>query len=68
MVNIDFQSPTWHQVRRWAEGELEAARRKNDAMITPDQTSALRGEIRLLKRFLDLPATSTREVVVEPDE
>ena len=68
MVNIDFQSPAWHQVRKWAEGELEAARRKNDAMITPDQTSALRGEIRLLKRFLDLPATSTREVVVEPDE
>ena len=65
---IDFQSPSWHQIRKWVEAELVKTRAKNDALLPEDQTSALRGEIRLLKRILDLPQQATRGVAVEPDE
>ena len=64
----DFSSATWHQLRKWAEEQLRRAREKNDAVGLSDiETAALRGEIRLLKRFLDLPNEATRGVVVEPD-
>ena len=64
----DFSSDTWHRLRKWAEAELEKARLKNDAVGLSDiETAALRGEIRVLKRFLDLPKAATRGVAVEPD-
>jgi hypothetical protein len=66
---IDFTSASWHQMRKWAEEQLRKAREKNDAVGLSDvDTAALRGEIRLLKRFLDLPNAAARGVVVEPDE
>jgi hypothetical protein len=66
---IDFQSATWHSLRKWAEAELTKARNKNDAITLSDMdTAALRGEIRMLKKFLDLPNQAARSVVVEPDE
>lgn len=65
----DYQSATWHMLRKWAEAELQKSREKNDAVGLSDlETAALRGEIRLIKRFLDLPKAATRGVVVEPDE
>ena len=65
----DFTSPTWHTLRKWAEAQLELARVKNDAVGLSDiETASLRGEIRMLKRFLDLPNEATRGVVVEPDD
>jgi hypothetical protein len=65
----DFTSPTWHQLRKWAETELERARVKNDAVgLSENETASLRGEIKMLKRFLDLPQQATRGVVAEPDE
>lgn len=65
----DFSSPTWHQLRKWAEAELEKARRRNEALeLTSEQTAALRGEIKTLRKFLDLPNAATRGVVAEPDE
>ena len=65
---LDFSAPGWHQFRRWAEAELEKARLKNDAVLDQIQTAALRGEIRLLKRILDLPNQATRGVAAEPDD
>ena len=66
---LDFNSPAWHGLRKWAEEELRKAREKNDAVSLSDfETAALRGEIRLLKRFLDLPNAATRGVVIDPDE
>ena len=65
---IDFQSPTWHQLRRWAEDQLKRAREKNDAQLSPDDTAALRGEIRVLKRIIDLPNAAARERAVTPDQ
>lgn len=65
----DYTSDTWHRLRKWAEAQLQTARVKNDAVGLSDiETAALRGEIRTLKRFLDLPNAATRGVVVEPDE
>lgn len=65
----NFSSDTWHQLRKWADDQLRKAREKNDAVGLSDiETAALRGEIRMLKRFLDLPNAATRGVVAEPDE
>lgn len=64
----DFSSDTWHRLRKWAESELDKARTKNDAVGLSDiETAALRGEIRVLKRFLDLPKAATRGVVADED-
>jgi len=64
----EYTSDTWHKLRKWAEAELERARVRNDAVgLSEHDTAALRGEIRMLKRFLDLPQAATRGVVVEPD-
>jgi len=65
---IDFGSPAWHQFKKWTQEELEKARLKNDAVLDQIQTAALRGEIRLLKRILDLPNQATRGVAAEPDD
>lgn len=66
---IDFSSATWHQVRKWAEEQLRKTREKNDAVSLSDvDTAALRGEIRILKRFLDLPNAATRGVAADPDD
>ena len=66
---INYSSDTWHQLRKWTESQLQAARQKNDAVgLSEIETAALRGEIRTLKRILDLPNAATRGVVVEPDE
>lgn len=63
----DFTSGTWHQLRKWAEDQLEKARQKNDAVsLSPEETAALRGEIRMLKKFLGLPQEAARGVAVEP--
>lgn len=68
-MNIDFQSATWHQLRKWAEDQLRRAREKNDSVkLAPDDTAALRGEIRLLKKFLDLPNVAARGVAIDSDE
>ena len=64
----DYSSDTWHRLRKWAEVQLELARKKNDAVgLSDTETAALRGEIRALKRFLDLPNEATRGVAVEPE-
>lgn len=63
----DFTSATWHQLRKWAEEQLARARVRNDAVsLSPEETAAVRGEIRMLKKFLDLPQQAARGVAVEP--
>ena len=65
---VDFSTDTWHRLRKWAEAELDRARKKNDAVGLSDvETAALRVEIQMLKKFLDLPNAAARGVVVEPD-
>ena len=65
---MDFNSPQWHTLRKWAEGQLKKAREKNDnPSLDAIETATLRGEIRVLKRVLDLPNEATRSVEVFPD-
>ena len=65
---MNFNSPEWHTLRKWAEEQLKKAREKNDLISLNDiETAALRGEIRLIKRILDLPNEATRKVEVFPD-
>ena len=56
-------------MRKWAEEQLRKCRDKNDAVNLSDtETALLRGEIRFIKRVLDLPNEVTRGVVIESDE
>lgn len=64
----DYQSATWHLLRKWAEDQLKRAREKNDSLsLSPEETAALRGEVRAFKRFLDLPNAAARGVEVEAE-
>ena len=64
---INFHSPDWHRVRKWADAELERLRIKNDAVgLTEIETAALRGEIRAIKKLIGLPETVARGVVTNP--
>lgn len=63
---IDFTSPTWEQVVRWAQSELERARKINDGELDPTRTASVRGEIRFIKRLLDLPEMDARERNADP--
>lgn len=68
MIDINFHSPDWHRVRKWAEAELAKLRIKNDAVgLTLEETAALRGEIRALKRLIGLPEMAARDVVAGPE-
>lgn len=65
---IDFSSPTWHSMRKWAEEQLRVCREKNDAPgLNENDTALVRGEIRLLKRILDLPNAASRITAEEPE-
>ena len=66
---INFQSDTWHQIARWAEAERGKVRAKNDTVwLGEAEANALRGELRFIKRLLDLPNGAAREVRADPDE
>lgn len=68
-MDINFHSPDWHRVRKWAEAELERLRIKNDAVgLSEIDTAALRGEIRAVKKLLGLPEMAARGVVIGPGE
>jgi hypothetical protein len=59
---LDFQSQTWHLLRKWAEEELRRARLRHDSVGLPaEETSAIRGEIRAFKRLIGLPESARRE-------
>jgi len=56
------ESPTWKFIQIWARRELQGARELNDSIKrTNEETSALRGEIRGLKKLLDLPKESAKK-------
>lgn len=60
---INFQSPEWFAIKKWAENEIERLRVKNDAIgLLPEETSAIRGEIRVLKRICNLQNAMALEV------
>ena len=65
---MDFNSPQWHVLKKWTDDQLKKASEKNDLIsLNEVETAALRGEIRVLKRILDLPNEVTRSVEVFPD-
>ena len=53
---------SWAAVATWAQSEMDRLRKQNDSTeLDPVQTAALRGEIRALKRLIDLPAAAARK-------
>lgn len=57
MTRIDTHSDTWAEVAAWAQSELSKARDKLESEATVhEHTLALRAQIKLLKRLLELPS------------
>lgn len=65
-MSIDFSSPVWVSTVEWLEAELQRLRIANDVIGAPaHETDARRGEIRMLKRILDLPMAERRRQSAE---
>ena len=55
-MKIGYTDETWQAVVKWAEGQIDNARKKNDnPALDPYQTAALRGRISAFKDLLALP-------------
>lgn len=66
---LDFTTPAWHSLRKWCEAELTKARIRNDTATLSDiETASLRGEIKMLKRILDLPNQVAREIAINSED
>lgn len=63
-----FTTFAWKQVEEWAQEQLAYARKKNDGNLDPVETASIRGEIRLLKKLLDLPNEGARAVQTDLTE
>jgi hypothetical protein len=58
---INFQSPDWLAAAAWLTEQLAAVRESNDnPNWSHEQTAALRGELRFIKRMLALPEKAAR--------
>lgn len=54
LTAIERTSSTWVKCDRFLSERLQKLREKNDRVLPPDQTAALRGEIAALKALLRL--------------
>lgn len=62
----DTSTLTWPFVVTWAQSEIERLRKQNDSVdLGLEHTTAIRGEIRALKRLLDLPEAVARKNVAK---
>lgn len=53
---IEIHSSTWVFMENWAKSEIDRLRKLNDGMsLSVEKTTAIRGQIKLLKRVLLLP-------------
>ena len=59
-------SPTWIYIQSWALKELQRVRESNDSVKrTNEETFANRGEIRCLKKLIDLPKDSVKRGLLQ---
>jgi hypothetical protein len=47
-------TPLWHRLKAHLQDRLDAARARNDAILSEPETAALRGEIKALKALIRL--------------
>jgi hypothetical protein len=56
------EDATWQAVEAWLRHSLSEARKRNDFLLAPDQTAAIRGEIAFIKRALKMPEQMKRAI------
>jgi len=65
---LDPRSQAWMFVEAWATERLQRAREKNDNTNRDlNQTSVLRGEIKILKELINLPNPKNMKGLLEED-
>jgi len=63
------ESQTWVAVREWLLAALIDARKRNDnTNLSADETAAIRGEIRLIKRALTMPEIMNKAAKPRPQK
>lgn len=59
--DVERQSPLWAKIKSQLEADLAQLRAMNDSMaLTTEQTSAIRGEIARVKKYLRLESGEDR--------
>jgi hypothetical protein len=61
--DADRNSSTWNKIRRHYEARLETMRRKNDGVLTPEETARLRGRIAEIKNLLAIGDPASDKVL-----
>ena len=65
---LDPRSSTWLFIHSWAQERLEKTRARNDsANADIIQTSVMRGEIKVLKELISLPAPKPGRGLLDED-
>lgn len=54
LTAIERTSPVWNKIEAFLNDRLRRLREKNDRLLPPDETAALRGEIAAHKALLRL--------------
>lgn len=63
----EIHNLSWAHVSNEVKERLEYLRKQNDSVdLNPEQTAALRGEIRALKWLLDLPVAAALKLQMQP--
>ena len=66
---LDPRSSTWLFIHSWAQQRLEKTRARNDsANADIIQTSVMRGEIKVLKELIGLPAPKPGRGLLEDED
>lgn len=69
MKTEDFQTPCWKRLSKLLDERIDELRKLNDSMsFGPEETAAVRGGIRELKKILDLAESASSGPAVNPDE
>jgi len=67
--SLDPRSQTWLFVHSWAQQRLDKTRARNDsANADIIQTSVMRGEIKVLKELISLPAPKPGRGLLEDED
>ena len=54
---IEQYSQTWQDVKNYAEGRIAELRLRLESTISPDETLAVRAQLKELRLLLELPGT-----------
>lgn len=68
MNRADFATPIWKRLAVHIDARIDELRRLNDTALDMEKTALIRGEIRGLKKILDLATASSVQGAMAIDD